>query len=123
MENQAPQVDESDQRAAKRIKVDDASLQAGDAGAKAADVQAAGERVAVDESTKRVEPVSANGNVEKTDGAANQSTLSEKADIQMSDAPATEEKKPAEAQSGDATAQPKKDDRDIRHGQAPIKAE
>ncbi|WYZ44359.1 hypothetical protein EsH8_VII_000795 [Colletotrichum jinshuiense] len=123
MENQAPQVDESDQRAAKRIKVDDASLQAGDAGAKAADLQAAGERVAVDESTKRVEPVSANGNVEKTDGAANQSTLSEKADIQMSDAPATEEKKPAEAQSGDATAQPKKDDRDIRRGQAPIKAE
>ncbi|KXH68202.1 dihydrouridine synthase [Colletotrichum salicis] len=103
MENQAPQIDESEQRAAKRLKVDDSTQQTEEV-AKPAEAQAAEERVAVDEATKRVEPVPAADN-------------GEKADVSMSEAPAVE--KPADGES----AQPKQDARDVRKGQAPIKAE
>ncbi|KAK2043042.1 dihydrouridine synthase [Colletotrichum somersetense] len=109
MENQAPQLDESEQRAAKRLKVGDS--------AQPAEVSAAEEqRAAVNEAYKHVEPVCANGNA------------GEKVDVQMSEAPAAEEKKSANdgsvaAQTNDATAEPRKDDRDVRRGQAPIKAE
>lgn len=104
MENQAPQIDESEQRAAKRLKVDDSTPQQTEEVAKPSEAQAAEERVAVDEATKRVEPVPAAGN-------------GEKADVPMSEAPAVE--KPAEG----GPAQPKQDARDVRKGQAPIKAE
>lgn len=103
MENQAPQIDESEQRAAKRLKVDDSAQQTEEF-AKPAEAQAAEERVAVDEATKRVEPVSATVN-------------GEKADVSMSEAP------PAEKQADGEPAQPKQDARDVRKGQAPIKAE
>ncbi|GJD02973.1 dihydrouridine synthase [Colletotrichum higginsianum] len=108
MENTASQIEESEQRAAKRLKVDDS--------AQPAELPAAEEqRAAVDEAYKQVEPVPASGNA------------GEKADAQMSDAPAMETKPaddgPGAVHTGDAPAQPKKDDRDVRRGQAPIKAE
>lgn len=108
MENTASQIEESEQRAAKRLKVDDS--------AQPAELPAAEEqRAAVDEAYKQVEPVPVSGNA------------GEKADAQMSDAPAMETKPaddgPGAVHTGDAPAQPKKDDRDVRRGQAPIKAE
>ncbi|OHE97463.1 dihydrouridine synthase [Colletotrichum orchidophilum] len=115
MENRAPQMDGSEQRAAKRLKVDDSSQQTEEF-AKPAEVHAAEERVAVDEAPKRVELVSAIGNAEKA----------EKADVPMGEALAAEkpaEGAPANTQNGGVTAPPKQDARDVRRGQAPIKAE
>ncbi|KAF6820690.1 tRNA dihydrouridine [Colletotrichum sojae] len=126
MENDTtPQVDEADQRASKRLKVDDSSAQdAAPISEPAVESTPAEERVAVDESTKRVEPVPVEQNGEKADV---QPSSTGQGDVSMTDAPATEKKvddsAPAEAQNGGSPAEPKKDDRDRTRGTAPIKAE
>ncbi|KAF4819182.1 tRNA-dihydrouridine(47) synthase [Colletotrichum siamense] len=107
--------DESDQRASKRLKVDDSSAQVGGAQdastAVVTEAQASGEeRVAVDEATKRVEPIAAKENGEKAAEVSN-------GDVAMTDAPA--EKKADDKEKNDK----KTDDRDRSRGTAPIKAE
>lgn len=106
--------DESDQRASKRLKVDDSSAQVGGAqDASAAVVTEAQawseERVAVDEATKRVEPIAAKENGEKAAEVSN-------GDVAMTDAP-------AEKKTDGKTDDKKTDDRDRSRGTAPIKAE
>ncbi|KAF9869606.1 dihydrouridine synthase [Colletotrichum karsti] len=133
MENHAvPQVDESDQRASKRLKVDDSTTQAEAPVVDAPkEVQAAKEeRVAVDEATKRVEPVSSKEDGEKATPAATNgapAASAGEADVAMSDAPAPAQKETTEGtagtQNGDAPAAKKTDDRDRQRGCAPIKAE
>lgn len=121
-----PQVDEADQRASKRLKVDDSAAQdaapVSNAAAESAPVEE--QRVAVDEATKRVEPVPVEQSGEKADA---QPSSTGQGDVSMTDAPATEKKSdgpaPADAQNGGAPVEPKKDDRDRTRGCAPIKAE